>query len=198
MIREQKTKQEYTGIILAGGQSSRMGKEKGLIQWKGKTLIENAISILAPLCENIVISANNDHFDSFGYPVFEDLFPGCGPMGGIFSTLTKSKTPNNLVIPTDTPLISLEIYQHLISHEGSFDVIVPVDHNSFYQPLCAVYSKSVLPAMEGQINEGILGFTPLLNKVEIKAVHFHSKLDFYNSNTFYNINSPADLEAISR
>lgn len=197
MIREQKTKQEYTGIILAGGQSSRMGKEKGLIQWKGKTLIENAISILAPLCKNIVISANNDLFDSFGYPVFEDLIPGCGPMGGIFSTLTKSKTPNNLVIPSDTPLVTLEIYQHLISHQGSFDVIVPVDHDSFYQPLCAVYSKSVLPAMEGQINEGILGFTPLLDKVEIKAVNFHSKLGFYNSNTFYNINSPADLEAIS-
>ena len=75
MVREQKTEQGYTGIILAGGQSSRMGKEKGLIQWKGKTLIENAIAILSPLCEHIFISTNNDHFDSFGYPVVGDLFP---------------------------------------------------------------------------------------------------------------------------
>jgi len=197
MIGEQRSDQEYTGIILSGGQSSRMGKEKGLIHWKGKPLIEHAISILAPLCGNIIISTNNDHFDSYGYPVVGDLFPGCGPMGGIFSALTKSKTLNNLVIPSDTPLVTPEIYRHLISHEGSFDVIVPVDHDSFYQPLCAVYSKSVLPAMEGQINEGILGFTPLLNKVEIKVVNFHSLLGCYNSNTFYNINSPADLEAIS-
>jgi molybdopterin-guanine dinucleotide biosynthesis protein A len=197
MIREQKTEQGYTGIILAGGQSSRMGKEKGLIQWKGKTLIENAIAILSPLCEHIFISANNDHFDSFGYPVVGDLFPDCGPMGGIFSALTKSETLNNIVIPSDTPFVTPALYRYLISHQGSFDVIVPVDHDSFYQPLCAVYSRSVLPAMETQINERILGFTPLLSKVDIKAVHLDSALGFYNSNTFYNINSPADLEAIS-
>jgi len=197
MIREKKTEQAYTGIILAGGQSSRMGKEKGLIQWKGKTLIEHAIATLSPLCEHIFISANNDHFDSFGYPVVEDLFPDCGPMGGIYAALTKSGTLNNIVIPSDTPFVTPALYRYLISHTGSFDVIVPVDHDSFYQPLCAVYSRSVLPAMETQINERILGFTPLLKKVDIKAVQLDSALGFYNSNTFYNINSPADLEAIS-
>ncbi len=197
MIREQRAEQRYTGIILAGGQSSRMGKEKGLIRWKGKTLIEHAIAILSPICGNMIISANQDHYDSLGYPVVGDLVPGCGPMGGIFSALTKSETLNNLVIPTDTPFVTREIYQHLLSHMGSFDVIVPLDHESFYQPLCAVYSRSVLPSMEAQIDEGILGFTPLLNKVEVQAVHFDSSLDFYNSNTFYNINSPTDLEAIS-
>ena len=174
-----------------------MGKEKGLIQWKGKTLIEHAIAILSPVCEHIFISANNDHFDSFGYPVVGDLFPDCGPMGGIFSALTKSETLNNIVIPSDTPFVTPALYRYLISHAGSFDVIVPVDHDSFYQPLCAVYSRSILPAMETQINERILGFTPLLNKVDIKTVHLDSALGFYNSNTFYNINSPADLEAIS-
>jgi molybdopterin-guanine dinucleotide biosynthesis protein A len=197
MIKETRTDQKYTGIILAGGQSSRMGKEKGLIHWKGKTLVEHAIAILTPLCENIIISANNDHFDSFGYRVVEDLFPGCGPMGGIFSSLKKSETLDNLVIPSDTPFVTTEIYRHLTAHAGSFDVIVPVDHDGFYQPLCAVYSRSVLPAMEAQINDRILGFTPLLNRVETKAVHFDSAMGFYNHNTFYNINSPADLEAIS-
>ena len=147
MIREQKTEQGYTGIILTGGQSSRMGKEKGLIQWKGKSLIENAIAILSLFCEHIFISANNDHFDSFGYTVVGDLFPDCGPMGGIYSALTKSGTLNNIVIPSDTPFVTPALYRYLISHAGSFDVIVPVDHDSFYQPLCAVYSRSVLPAM---------------------------------------------------
>ena len=197
MISKQKTEQTYTGIILAGGQSSRMGQEKGLIQWKGKTLIEHAIAVLSPLCENMLISANNDHFDSLGYPVIGDLIPGCGPMGGIFSVLSGSETRYSLVIPTDTPFVTQEVYRYLISFGGSFDVIVPVDHDSFYQPLCAVYSRSVLPAMEGQINERILGFTPLLNKVEIKAVHMDTTMGFYNTKTFYNINSPADLEAIT-
>lgn len=197
MMGEQKTEQVFTGIILAGGQSSRMGKDKGLITWKGKTLIENALSILAPLCENILISANNDHFDFLGYPVVRDITPGCGPIGGIFSALTRSETLHNLVIPSDTPLITPEIYRFLISHQAAFDVIVPVDHDFFYQPLNAVYSRSVLPAMETQIKEGIFGLTKLLNKVNMKAVHFPTLQDFYHKNTFCNINSPADLEAIS-
>lgn len=197
MQSDQKTQHVYTGIILAGGQSSRMGKEKGLIQWKGKTLIEHAICILSPLCDNILISANNDHFDSLGFPVIQDLIPGCGPMGGIFSTLAKSETEHNLVIPTDTPFVTPEVYRYLISHTGSYDVIVPVDHDSFFQPLCAFYSRSVLPVMEAQINKQILGFTPLFKKVEIKSVQLHTALGFYKNNTFYNINSRADLEAIS-
>jgi len=99
MIEEQRSEQEYSGIILAGGQNSRMGI----------TLIEHAIAILAPLCGNIIISANHDHFDSYGYPVVGDLFPGCGPMGGIFSALTKSETLINLVIPTYTPFVTPDI-----------------------------------------------------------------------------------------
>jgi molybdopterin-guanine dinucleotide biosynthesis protein A len=103
----------------------------------------------------------------------------------------------NMVIPTDTPFVTTGIYRYLISHAGPADVIVPPDHLSFFQPLCAVYAKTVRPAMKAQMDQRILGFTPLFNKVKIQAVPLHPGLDFYQENSFYNLNSPADLEAIS-
>ncbi|MCK4852656.1 MAG: molybdenum cofactor guanylyltransferase [Bacteroidales bacterium] len=189
--------EKYTGILLAGGQSSRMGKEKGLIFWKGKTFAQHAIDILSPLCTDFIISTNTNQYDSLGFPVVGDVYSDSGPMGGILSALKISNTEKNLVIPSDTPFVSTEIYRYLISHAGSFDAIVPIDHESFYQPLCAIYSRSILPAMEAQITERVLGFAPLFSKIEIKAIPFHLELGFYDSRTFYNINLPADLEAIS-
>jgi molybdopterin-guanine dinucleotide biosynthesis protein A len=197
MTREAGTDQKFTGIVLAGGRGSRMGKEKGQIRWKGKTLIEHAIDIVSPLCEELIISANHDRYRTFGFPVVRDLVPDCGPMGGIYSALSVSETRNNLIIPVDTPLVTTEIYRHLISFVNSYDVIVPVDHNAYYQPLCAMYSKSIIPFMKARMDKGQFGFTPLLDKVHTKAVPFHVGLDFYQSDTFYNINSPEDLEAIS-
>jgi molybdopterin-guanine dinucleotide biosynthesis protein A len=197
MTREAGTDQKYTGILLAGGQGSRMGKEKGLIRWKGKTLIEHAIAVLSPLCEKLIISANKNHYTSFGLPVVPDFIPDCGPMGGIYSAISESKTLHNLVIPADTPFVTTAVYRYLVSFEGGFDVIVPVDHDSFFQPLCAVYSTTILPFMESQMKKGILGFTPLFHRVNTKTVSFHSGLDFYQTDTFFNINSPEDLEAIS-
>jgi molybdopterin-guanine dinucleotide biosynthesis protein A len=198
MTREQKADQKRTGIILAGGQSSRMGREKGLIRWHGKTLVENAVDVLSPLCDRILISANKNHYDFLGYQVVNDLFPACGPMGGIFSALSASDTMDNLVIPTDTPFVTTEMYRYLILQLGTYDAVVPVDHDSFFQPLCAIYTRTILPAMEAQINHHMLGFSPLFRQIHLKAVPFQTTLDFYHTNFFYNINSPADLEAISR
>ena len=197
MMGVHRNDQKFTGILLAGGLSSRMGREKGLIIWKGKSLAEHAINILAPLCENMIISANSDHYHAFGFPVIRDVFPDCGPMGGIYSALAISGTRKNLVIPSDTPFVTTEIYRYLISFKGSYDVVLPRDHDAYHQPLCAIWSKSVLPFMEGQIKKGILGFTPLLEKVETRVVPLSSELDFYHPNTFFNINSPDDLEALS-
>ena len=197
MTRESGNDQKYTGILLAGGKGSRMGTEKGLIRWKGKTLIEHAIAVLSPLCEKLIISANKKHYQSFGLPVVPDAIPDCGPMGGIYSALSESETLINLVIPADTPFVTTAVYRYLISFDGSFDAIVPVDHDFFYQPLCAVYSTSILPFMDSQMKNGMLGFTSLFDRVNTKAVPFHSGLDFYQTDTFYNLNSPEDLEAIS-
>jgi molybdopterin-guanine dinucleotide biosynthesis protein A len=173
-----------------------MGRDKGLILWKGKTLAENAIEILASLCNDIFISTNSPHFNSLNYPVIQDQYADCGPMGGILSCLNQSDTDLNLVIPIDVPFITSEIYLRLLEHNKVCDIIVPVDHKSWYQPLCSVFNRSIIPAMEDQLQNSIYGFTPLIRKVNALEVPFTLDEDPYQEQTFLNINSPADLVAI--
>lgn len=188
---------KYTGIVLAGGKSSRMGMEKGLISWKGRTLAEQAIHTLLPHCTDIIISTNNSSYDFLGYPVLRDDYVDSGPMGGILTCLIQSDTDQNLVIPVDTPNVTSGIYAQLLKYAGDYDIIVPLDHDSRYQPLCAVFNRSVIPAMEEQISNRILGFAPLIKRVTAKEVPFRLNRDSYDEHTFININSPEDLRAIS-
>jgi molybdopterin-guanine dinucleotide biosynthesis protein A len=188
---------KYTGIVLAGGKSSRMGRNKGLITWEGQTLAEHAIHALLPLCKTIIISANDRSYDFLDHRRVADRYEDCGPMGGILSCLEQSGTEINLVIPVDTPNVKTWIYEHLLQNTCDYDMIVPLDHDSWYQPLCAIYNRTIIPAMEKQISDGILGFTPLIRKVNSKEVPFRLNGGLYNEHTFLNINSPEDLGIIS-
>jgi len=76
-----------TGIILAGGKSSRMGKDKGWVLFRKKPLIDYAVELLGGICQSIVISANNSAYDKLGLPVYHDIIPDSGPMGGIYTCL---------------------------------------------------------------------------------------------------------------
>jgi molybdopterin-guanine dinucleotide biosynthesis protein A len=174
-----------------------MGEDKGLISWKGRTLVEHAVEIIAPLCAEIIISSNNRDYEFLGCRVLPDQYRDCGPMGGILTCLKQSEGERNLVIPVDTPFVTAEIYRRLLRQEDPCDMVIPVDHESWYQPLCAVFHRSVIPGMEEQVRNGILGFTPLIRKVRSREIHFKTGDEGYSRMTFFNINSRADLESIS-
>jgi molybdopterin-guanine dinucleotide biosynthesis protein A len=78
---------KITGIMLAGGNSSRMGKHKALVEYKGKKLIEWSISILKDLCDTIIISSNSKHLRNYGYEIIEDVHENIGPIGGLYAML---------------------------------------------------------------------------------------------------------------
>lgn len=108
------TKDEITGIILAGGKSSRMGKDKGLCDFKGKALVSYAIETLRPLCGNLMISANYfpEKYAEFDLPVIADEVKNIGPMGGILSCLKQSHTQHNLVLSCDTPFVTTDVSEN--------------------------------------------------------------------------------------
>ena len=83
---------QITGIILSGGQSTRMGTDKALLQINEKTLLENAIEICKPVCKEILISSNNPEHEKFGYKIIPDEIKNCGPLGGIYTCLKNSNT----------------------------------------------------------------------------------------------------------
>ena len=142
---------ELTGIILAGGKSTRMGTDKALIKIGDKNLLETAIDICKPVCKSIIISSNNPEHGKYKYPVIADQVQDCGPIGGIFSCLKKSETDWNFIISVDTPFVTSEFVRFLASHTENYNTIVPV-HQSGKEPLIALYNKNCLAVIETQIS----------------------------------------------
>jgi molybdopterin-guanine dinucleotide biosynthesis protein A len=184
-----------TGIILAGGKSSRMGTDKGLQDLCGKPLISYAIQVLSGLCETIIISSSSDAYKPFGYKLVADEFPGIGPMGGIYSALRQSKTGKNLVLSCDLPFVTEELLSFILKNSDGFDVSVPYEGNRHYEPLCAFYSLSVLDKMTEFIHNRNYKLPDLFEEICVNKLDINNEHSFFDENLFLNVNSKHELAA---
>jgi len=186
-------KKEVTGIILAGGASSRMGKDKGLCEFNGKSLVSYAIEALLPICDTILISSNNtEDYHKFGFDVVVDEHKGIGPIGGIYSSLSGSATNHNLVISCDTPFINTQLMEYVLANSNGYEIVVPEHGNSYIEPLAGYYSASVISIIEDSIKAKDFKLMNLFNKVKFKTIKVDSIPD-YSNNLFKNLNTPSDL-----
>ncbi len=187
---------QLTGIILSGGKSSRMGKEKGLVDFQGKPLISYAIQLLEPIVDSIVIGANNElnAYREFGYPIVEDEIKGIGPIGGIFSTLKYTKTQRNVIVSCDMPFLEAELLKFIYEKMQDFDVLVASHGDNKVEPLCGIYSKNILPEIEDSIQKGNYKLMDFFKNIRFATVKIDASLPFYDEKLFYNINSPADIK----
>lgn len=186
---------QLTGIVLSGGKSSRMGKEKGLIDFQGKPLISYAIDALKPLVQNIIIGANNqlNEYKKLGYPIVEDEIKNIGPLGGVFSTLRSSHTKYNIILSCDMPFVNTALLEYINKHKQGFDVVVAVHDINKIEPLCGVYAKSITPVIENAVEDGNYKLRDIFKNVRFEALDINSSLPFYSNRLFYNINKPADI-----
>lgn len=181
-----------TGIILAGGNSSRMGADKGLLDLNGKKIVEYIIEQLKPNVGELIIIANNKNYDGFGFQVYQDLVEPCGPMGGIFTALEKSQTENNLIVSCDIPNITSEIIAFIIANTGTEEALVPI-HNLYTEPLCAVYKKSAAVKFRHLLDTGNYKMKNALKTLNTRYIDV-SGHPSYSENIFSNINTPQELE----
>ena len=190
------TKEEITGIILAGGQSSRMGNDKGLRQLKNKPLVSYAIATLRPLCQQLMISANRsqEKYAEFGWPVVADEIPDIGPIGGIYSCLKKSTTRYNLVLSCDTPFVTTEIFRLLLKNRENEQVVCPVHQTFLIEPLSACYNTNVLGDLTRAIEKQEYKMMRFLKHIRMKTVAVDVLLPHFNELTFLNVNTPEDLK----
>lgn len=184
---------DITGIILAGGKSSRMGTDKGLQELCGKPLISYSIQLLSEFCSTIIISTSSDAYQSFGYKTVADEIPGIGPMGGIYSALKQSKTEQNLVLSCDLPFVSKELFSYIIKNSEVYQAAVPWEGNQHYEPLCGFYHLSILDQMNVFVQNGNYKLPDLFKTISINKLVINDKLKFYNGNLFLNVNSKHDL-----
>lgn len=181
---------KITGVILAGGRNSRMGKDKGLLVVDGKKIAERLISALRPNVDEIIIISNGRNYDELDYPVYADIIPNCGPMGGIHTALSLSKTEKNLVVACDMPFVSSTVFRTIIRNAAGSDIAVP-EVRGETEPLCALYSARCKNKFEELLALGKWKMKDALHLFRVKRVVF-------NTNYFTNINTPAEYEKIKK
>lgn len=185
--------ENVTGIILAGGKSSRMGADKGLVLLGGKPMVQYAIESLGLFCDRILISSNNPEYIRFGLEVIADSVADAGPMAGITSCLKQSTTERNLVLSCDMPLLQPVVLKTLLENVYENTFVVPVDAEGRSEPLCAFYKRSSLAILEDLINAGSFRMTDLFLRAPVKYLSPGDYPVKYNSQWFANINSAEDL-----
>lgn len=139
MIRKKNT----TGIVLAGGKSLRMGIDKGFLRFHNKTFVQCSIDALKPLVSDIIIVSDDSNYDILGYKRVTDFIKDAGPVSGIYSGLTGSKSEYNIILSCDIPLISSEVLQKLIDAVDNTSDIIQIESHGKSMPLVALYKQQV-------------------------------------------------------
>ncbi len=187
---------KITGIVLAGGKSSRIGTEKGLVKFRNKPLIEYSLNVLKLVVDEILISSNSDSYNAFGYQVLKDEIPESGPMGGIYTGLKASKNEINIVISCDVPLVDTNFLNRLLTFSDDFAAVVPWHEKEFFEPLCAVYNKNLLPVFKEFIDNRNFRIPDFLKTVNTKFLKT-GKENGIDPFIFYNINTLKQLEELN-
>ena len=188
-----------SGVVLAGGQSRRLGRDKRLEPVGGQPLIRRVIDRVAPLVEEIVVVVADPETGA-SLPLeprhrrTQDLYPGKGSLGGIFSGVSAAREQWSIVVACDMPFLNLELLRHMLSRRADADAVVPV-LDGRPEPTHALYSKACLPHIEERLKADDLKISLFFDQVRVNYV---SEADILSLDpeclSFFNVNSPADLE----
>ena len=190
---------ETSCIVLAGGKSLRLGHDKVLETIGNRSLLEQVVSCASSLSNDIIIVAAEKQTvpQLEGYSklrIVTDIYPGKGPLGGIYSGLVASTSLYNLVVASDMPFLNQALLRYMIQLSVNFDLVAPRVGN-LVEPLHAVYTKSCLAPIERMIKQGKLSVYKLLHLVRVRYVETE-EIDKFDPKhlSFFNINTEADLE----
>ncbi|MBZ5522625.1 MAG: molybdenum cofactor guanylyltransferase [Acidobacteriia bacterium] len=184
-----------TGFVLAGGKSSRMGRDKALLELDGATLAERTCDLLAHVCGKAAILGAPELYGHLG-ECYPDIYTDCGPLAGIHVALLNSQTRLNFITAVDTPFLSEEFLAYVLQRAAGSQAAVTVPEIAGYvQPLCAVYTPAFLPVAEAALRGGLYKIVPLFSEVESLVLTGDELKRFaLDSGMFDNLNTPEDYE----
>lgn len=178
-----------TGIIIAGGKSSRIGQNKALLKLNSKTVIEIILNKIKPVFDEVIIISNNpDDYSFLELIVYKDIYPGLGPLAGIHSGLTNSNSEINFIISCDLPLITTEAIDFIANYNSKKSAIM-YKKDDRLQYLCAVYKQDCLPIVEQCLKTGRLKVKDFINKIDIEIVD----AAWITEEIFFNLNTVEDF-----
>lgn len=190
---------EVTGVLLAGGKSRRMGKDKRYLLVGERTLLERSLEILQTVFRQVVVVIAQDSasLERVASPVVRDLIPDCGSLGGLYTGLKQASTEHVFVVACDMPFLNPLVIRHFVNLRLQADIVMAKLSNGLH-PMHAVYGKACLPLLEQMIEVRNLKIQDLASQAALR-VHFVTATDLAaidpTARSFHNVNTPADLEA---
>lgn len=193
------TAPDVAAFILAGGKSTRMGADKAFVTLDGRTLLARGLELVRSVTQSVWILGDATKFAAF-VPVVEDIFPGCGPLGGIHAALRSSHAELNLMLAVDLPFASFALLQYLIGRARKEpDAAVTIARSGGrWQPLCAVYRREFVDVAEKALRAGRYKIDALFDEVRVQVIG-EDELEAagFSERMFRNMNTPEELAEAS-
>jgi molybdenum cofactor guanylyltransferase len=186
---------KVTGVVQAGGKSTRMGGQpKALIPLGGRSIVERVVAALTPVVDDLLIVTNTPELYAFlGLPMVADVYPDHGSLGGIYSGL-RAAGQIAFTVACDMPFLHPEIIRLVVARAGEGDVVIPRVGEQL-ETMHAAYGKACLPPIEERLRAGrlkIVGFFDRVRVVEIGEAEVARFRD--PAVAFMNVNTPDELE----
>jgi molybdopterin-guanine dinucleotide biosynthesis protein A len=191
--------QDITGVILAGGQSSRFGSNKALAIWHGKFLIQHVRDTLAAVFNDCLLVTNTpEQYEFLNMPMIKDRYQNMGPLAGIHAALRHTGKPWIFVMGCDMPAVTPEVITFLCDFaKEEFDAVIPW-HEKGPEPLCGLYRKTALATIELQLQNKKAQAQELLEKLSVrKVIEEEMQAVTGDLQVFYNVNCEQDLDSLS-
>lgn len=180
------------GVVLSGGKSSRMGKDKGLILYRGKPLVSYILTVLSMHADAVYISTDNNEYRIFGYPLIADQIPGIGPIGGIYSSFKQVSADGYIFSACDIPELAQDIILQMIKASEKVDIVFLKPSSGKPQPLPLFLGQKTFPLIQQMVDEQKYKLQDIITEA-IQIGGF--KLNQISlSEELKNINSPSDLD----
>lgn len=185
-----------TGVIQAGGKSTRMGGQpKALMELAGRRIIDRVVRVVATVTDDVLIVTNTpDLYASLGLRMVPDVFPDHGSLGGIYSGLAAATGEAAFTVACDMPFVLLEVARLVVSRAGEADVVIP-QVGARLETLHACYAKTCLGPMERRLRAGRLRIVGFFEDVRVLVIPENEVARFRAPDlVFMNVNTPEELE----
>ena len=187
-----------TAIILAGGKNLRLGRPKALEVIGGKTIIERVVERLKPVTNQMLIvtsSGKPDMPGTNGAEFLADIYPGYGPLGGIYTGMMSSKNTLNIAVACDMPFLNTRLLKYMVEQAGDYDAVVPKLDGDMIEPLHAIYSKNCLQTFRERLENRQLSIHSFIHSLRVRYIEKAESERFDpRLYSFFNVNYQADLD----
>ena len=182
-----------TGFAVAGGRSSRMGRDKALLPWGASTLLDHALARLSAVCAEVwILSGPESRYVDRGIPVEADSVRDAGALGGVLTGLARLQVRPGLFLAVDLPFVPEPLLRELLRLSDGFDAVVPISEAGS-EPLCAVYGPRCLGPVRRCIERGALKMTSFWPEVRVREMGVRELAAFGDpARLFHNVNTPED------